>query len=103
ETSHGLRVCPVDWERAAIGPGLIDIAALVAGQWPEEQKEVMAFAYRSDLQRIGADTPDLTGLRRQLCLCRLFLAIQWLGWSSDWRSEERRVGKECRSWWSTDQ
>ncbi|HEX2179769.1 MAG TPA: phosphotransferase, partial [Actinomycetota bacterium] len=30
-TGSGLRVCPVDWERAAIGPGMLDLASLCAG------------------------------------------------------------------------
>jgi hypothetical protein len=28
---HPVRVCPVDWEMAGIGPGLLDLAALVGG------------------------------------------------------------------------
>jgi thiamine kinase-like enzyme len=31
--TEGWRVCPVDWEMAAVGPGLIDLAALTAGWW----------------------------------------------------------------------
>lgn len=65
-----LRICPVDWERAAIGPGLFDLASLVAG-WPPEGAGAMATAYG------GVDPRDLD-------MCRLQLCIQWLGWSRAW-------------------
>jgi hypothetical protein len=88
ETSSGLRLCPVDWERAAIGPGLIDLAALVAGKWSEEQKLAMAMEYWDELQRIGAEGSLAAEFSRRLSICRLHVAVQWLGWSSDWSPPE---------------
>src|SRR5947209_6646174 len=35
---EGVRVCPVDWEMAARGPALIDLAALTAGNWNETER-----------------------------------------------------------------
>ena len=35
ETTERCRICPVDWETAAVGPGLIDLAALTSGAWSE--------------------------------------------------------------------
>jgi Ser/Thr protein kinase RdoA (MazF antagonist) len=68
------RVCPVDWELAAAGPGLIDLAALVSGGWTEEEREAIISAYRS--------VPGATQFTRdQLDLARLHLAVQWLGWA----------------------
>jgi Ser/Thr protein kinase RdoA (MazF antagonist) len=69
------RVCPVDWEMAALGPGLVDLAALVSGGWGEEEREAIVDAYRS-----VAEVPAFSD--EQLALCRLHLAIQWLGWAS---------------------
>lgn len=68
------RICPVDWEMAALGPGLVDLAALVSGGWGEEEREAIVSAYRSvgDLPAFSAE---------QLALCRLHLAVQWLGWA----------------------
>jgi Ser/Thr protein kinase RdoA (MazF antagonist) len=68
------RVCPVDWELAAAGPGLVDLAALVSGSWGEEDREAIVSAYRSV---VGDDTFS----SEHLDLCRLHLAIQWLGWA----------------------
>jgi aminoglycoside phosphotransferase (APT) family kinase protein len=68
------RVCPVDWELAAAAPGLIDLAALVSGDWGDEDREALVSAYGAALGS-GALTA------RRLDLARLHLAIQWLGWA----------------------
>ncbi|MGH9135748.1 MAG: phosphotransferase family protein [Acidimicrobiales bacterium] len=65
-----VRVCPVDWEMAASGPGLVDLAALTAG-WDEAERTRLVKAY-GDV--------DVDALDR----CRLHLALQWLGWSPGW-------------------
>src|SRR5207245_2716577 len=74
DAQQTVRVCPIDWERAAIGPGLIDLAALIAGGWPEQAKMEMAAAYRDELLRSGAAAPSLEALLRGVNLCRLHLA-----------------------------
>jgi Ser/Thr protein kinase RdoA (MazF antagonist) len=84
ETPHGQRVCPVDWEMAARGPGLIDLAALVAGKWSEEQKTALAAAYHGELVTRGEEPLSLERLLDGLQFCRLHLALQWLGWSPGW-------------------
>ncbi len=71
------RVCPVDWEMAGVGPSLLDLAALVTGNWPDEIVRRLAAAYEGTE---NASQPLLRGLDA----CRLALAIQWLGWSREW-------------------
>jgi hypothetical protein len=66
----GERVAPVDWEMAAVGAGLVDLAALVTG-WRGEERAAIVAAY-----------PGVN--EAALAACRLHLALQWLGWSSDW-------------------
>lgn len=66
----GDRIAPVDWETAAVGPGLIDLAALVTG-WEGDERSAIATAY---------GTVDESAL----AACRLHLALQWLGWSTAW-------------------
>lgn len=73
-TESGLRVCPVDWERASVGPRLFDLGSLTTG-WHAEAAAEIAQAYA------GSSDADL----RSLAFCRLQLCIQWLGWSPDWR------------------
>lgn len=67
------RVAPVDWELAAVGTGLSDLAALVSG-WPAADREAIAAAYASE-----PGAPSFTA--RELDLARLQVAIQWLGWA----------------------
>jgi hypothetical protein len=64
------RVCPVDWELAANGPPLLDLAALTTG-WAGGEQDAIVAAY--------GDVPQ-----EALDCCRLHLAVRWLGWSDDW-------------------
>jgi hypothetical protein len=76
------RVCPVDWEMAAVGPPLVDVAALVSGRWSDENRRAIAAAYH---RALPADArPPLDRFTEVLDACRLHLAMQWLGWSADW-------------------
>jgi hypothetical protein len=72
----GLLPCPIDWETASVGPGVLDLAALTAGEWREEDRRDMTAAY-------------LAGSGMQITIDDLFesaqfahiqLAVQWLGW-----------------------
>lgn len=74
----GPRVAVVDWETAAIGPGVIDLAALVTGL-PKDDREAIVQAYGR------VDPLDLAA-------AQLVLAVQWLGWCEGWRPppEHRR-------------
>jgi phosphotransferase family enzyme len=78
----GRSVCPLDWELAGLGPGLLDLAALTAGRWTDGQRKTMALAYHAALPRSVRPAPD--ELLASLDLCRLHVAVQWLGWSEDW-------------------
>lgn len=66
------RVCPIDWEMAATGPGLVDLAALVGG-WDPQVRDRLTAAY-------GSVSPG------DLDRCRLHLALQWIGWSPGWQA-----------------
>jgi Ser/Thr protein kinase RdoA (MazF antagonist) len=79
-----LRVCPVDWEMAAIGPGQTDLAALVGG-WGASERHRLVAAYREGLTGGGKPAPAREALAADLSRSRLHLALQWLGWSTEWR------------------
>jgi thiamine kinase-like enzyme len=66
----GARICPVDWELAGVGPGLLDLAALTTG-WEERERSAIVEAYG----RVSAFDLDC---------CRLHLAVRWLGWCEEW-------------------
>jgi hypothetical protein len=65
------RVCPVDWEMAAAGPALLDLAALTGGDWSDRERDAIVRAY--------GDVDE-----KSLDCCRLHLAVRWLGWSGVW-------------------
>ena len=82
--AQSLRICPVDWEMAALGPGLIDLAALVSGNWSSDQRNSLAGAYFEELGRGGRNLTDKHKFHEDLKYCQLHLAMQWLGWSQNW-------------------
>jgi hypothetical protein len=84
ETREGCRICPVDWETAAVGPGLIDLAALTSGAWSERERTEMAAAYHDALLSEGMPGFSLNELLLALDDCRLHLAFRWSGWAADW-------------------
>lgn len=78
QRGSSVRVAPVDWETAGLGPGLLDLAALSAG-WAEGERRALARAYREALE-----AEDEEVLLADLDRCRLHLALRSLGWSRDW-------------------
>lgn len=79
-----LRVCPVDWEVAAVGPALIDVAALTAGRWSEADRRAIALAYHRSLPERPGPIAAQDAFLEALEVCRLHLAMQWLGWAPNW-------------------
>jgi thiamine kinase-like enzyme len=76
-------VCAVDWETAGIGPGLLDLAALVSG-WAEEFANLLARAYYDVNGPGSSGCTSFEDFITTLDYCRLHLAVQWLGWCADW-------------------
>lgn len=87
----GRRVCTVDWEMAGIGPALLDLATLTSGDWDEEQRRTMVLAYSEALEPTPSWPPPLAELIKLLDHCHLHLAMQWLGWSSNWDPPARHA------------
>jgi thiamine kinase-like enzyme len=83
-TALGHQICPIDWEMAALGPSLLDLAALTIGRWTPAQKQALTSAYRSALPTGGPGDLEPDELMRELDFCELHLALQWLGWSATW-------------------
>jgi thiamine kinase-like enzyme len=78
--SGNQRVCPVDWEMSGVGPSLIDLAALTAGNWDEKEKALLSDSYFNALPQNDLWFPNQQAFETSLQYCRLYLAIQWLGW-----------------------
>jgi hypothetical protein len=82
----GERICPVDWEMAAVGPAVIDVAAITAG-WEESDQEQLVQAYLD-----AASGQQEHVFARHLDCARVHLALQWLGWSPDWSPPPEQAG-----------
>jgi aminoglycoside phosphotransferase (APT) family kinase protein len=76
-------ICPVDWETAAFGPPLVDLAALSSGWAPKERRRLEAAYYRT-LAHERRSLPDPRRFQEDLDYCRIHTAVQWLGWSRCW-------------------
>ena|ERR1051326_8054181 len=72
KTDH--RICPVDWESAAVAPGEIDLASLTEG-WPGPVVEACERAYEN-ARWPNAAPPDFA---HRLTLARVYWSLRWLG------------------------
>jgi hypothetical protein len=100
------RIAVLDWETAAIGPGIVDLAALVEGRWTAEQRMALVIAYL--LGRDGAAVPstveqttvELACARLHLCLDLLALPADFdppTDQSTDWLDLAVRLAVEVDS------
>lgn len=85
EGPNAVRICPIDWELAAVGPGLMDLAALTTGNWSDEERRSLALSYHDALAGLSGNVPAEDVLLAALDHCHLQLAVQWLGWAADWK------------------
>ena len=85
------RIAVVDWELAGIGPAVLDLAALVAGEWSSERRQELLRAYHQEAFSLGR-IETFTALVRRVELASLHLALRWVGSTADWEApdEHRR-------------
>jgi aminoglycoside phosphotransferase (APT) family kinase protein len=81
------RIAPVDWELAGRGPYALDLAALVSG-WDGDESLAMCGAYHDSLALGQGNAASLDELVEAVNLCRLVLALQWIGWAPGWQAPE---------------
>jgi Ser/Thr protein kinase RdoA (MazF antagonist) len=85
-----LRVCPIDWELASLGPAVLDLAALTSGGWSEDDRGAIVSAYWAAM-RDPRWRPDREQFGEALDAARLQICVQWLGWSPDWSPPEEHA------------
>jgi len=71
---HQGHVCPIDWESAAVGEGLIDLACLTDG-W----KSKIADACKATYVRTRWPEEVPAEFERVLKAARLYMTVRWLG------------------------
>jgi hypothetical protein len=71
---HQGQICPVDWESAAVGEGLIDLASLTDG-WENKIADLCTETYVRTRWPEGAPAKFETVLQA----ARLYMTVRWLG------------------------
>lgn len=85
---HDGRICPVDWEWAAVASGEIDLAALTEGRWDRSIIDGCVEAYRA--ARWSGRPPE--GFERRLAAAHAYLHMRSLG------GRPGRAGTETTAW-----
>jgi hypothetical protein len=85
-----LRICPIDWELAAVGSPLYDLAFFCDGFEPPVLDQ-MWDAYGDQLQRAGLRPPDRADLRYVVDCFRVYRVIAWLAPAVEKRYSEDDV------------
>lgn len=85
-----VRICPVDWEGAAIGSGLYDLARLITGFDPQRRVEIL-LAYRAEAIDRNLDLPDLDGVKCAVDCFRLHQRVQRLSKAFDHEFSENSI------------
>jgi len=87
-----VRICPVDWEQAAIGSALYDLALISDGFEPPVL-DLFLDAYRQEAMEYSVAVPDREELRRVVACFRFFMAINLLSRAHQREFSEHKVTK----------
>lgn len=82
--ANPVRICPVDWELAALGSRVFDLASLCDGFRPPELHRIWD-AYGEEAANAGLATPAGDRLRHLVDCFRLFRVVAWLGGAAEKR------------------
>jgi len=85
---HRGRVCPVDWESAAIAEGLIDLAFLTEG-WGEDMSRKLELEYQQARWPNGPPA----NFARLIDIARLYVNFRWLGDVASATHSERMISR----------
>ncbi|HEV8379252.1 MAG TPA: phosphotransferase [Tepidisphaeraceae bacterium] len=80
KTHTPARICPVDFEKAAIGASLYDLTFLVDGFDPPRLKQLFD-AYRQEAEGCGVSVADDEEMKRVVDCFRLHRVMSWLSLS----------------------
>ena len=84
---HQGQICPVDWESAAVGEGMIDLASLTDG-WESKIANRCTEAYVRTRWPEGAPAE----FKSVLQAARLYMTVRWLGDDPDFTRSSRADG-----------
>lgn len=87
-----VRVCPIDWELAALGQPLYDLAFFIDGAEREAREEICE-AYRRSARLHGAPLPTRTHMNYLINCYRLHRIFDWLSRGIEKGFSEDKVGR----------
>ncbi len=87
-----VRVCPIDWELAAVGATLYDLAFFTDGVEPPARDRIWE-AYRRAARQYNVPLPDKTQMRYVVDCFRLHRIFDWLSRAVEKQFSEHKVGK----------
>jgi phosphotransferase family enzyme len=90
------RILVIDWETAALGPGLFDLVSLSSGKWTREQRHTMWAAYCDAYTTETGRPIDWERFCRDVAGVALYQALEWLGWWGRHRSLSRDFARFMR-------
>jgi aminoglycoside phosphotransferase (APT) family kinase protein len=86
------RVCPVDWEMAALGSGYYDLAYIADGFEPPRLDEMVG-AYRREVMGAGMTVPSHDRVKAVVACYRLHRALNWLNKAGGLPGREETVSR----------
>ncbi len=87
-----LRVCPIDWESAALGATLYDLAIFTDGVEPQTRQRIWD-AYRRAAKQAGVPVPDRPQMRYVIDCFRLHRIFDWLSRGVEKQFSAEKVAK----------
>lgn len=91
-TAEPVRVCPIDWELAAAGATLYDLAFFTDGVEPPVRDRIWE-AYRRAARQYNVPLPDKTQMGYIVDCFRLHRIFDWLSRAVEKQFSEHKVGK----------
>jgi thiamine kinase-like enzyme len=85
------RIAVIDWETAALGPPLFDLASITGGGWTIEEQRTMQAAYVEQYQAETGQALDWDDFCRELNAVGMYQALEWLVWWGPHRAVPRRL------------
>lgn len=90
------RIAVIDWETAALGPGLFDLVSLTSGKWTRDERHDMWAAYRETYSAETGEALEWEGFCRDVLGVALYQALEWLAWWGHHRALSRHFARFLR-------
>ncbi len=87
------KIVVIDWETAALAPGVFDLVSLTAGKWTPEERHAMRVAYFDECHSASSEPLDWEAFQEELRVVALYQSLEWLAWWGQHRSLSRHFAR----------